>query len=442
MNISIAIDGPGGAGKSTVAKELAAKLGILHLDTGAMYRAFAWQAKQQGVDASDEDGLAKLTESVEIKVLLDEAGQRTFTNGEDVTTLIRTEEIGKGASDVSRFAAVRRFMVRMQQEMAKSGSIVLDGRDIGTVVLPNATLKIFLTASPEERAKRRFQELSAKGVEACYEKILEDITQRDFTDMNREVDPLRAAEDAVTVDTSAMTQREVVEHILTLLAQKQVAAESQPTAPVQKPEKFTFIYRVIRFLSRVVFHTLFPVQYHRAEKAQMDAPYILIANHSSMLDPLIAGWLSSRYQIRFFGKKELVKNPLLKLLLDNARMIPVDRHHMDMAAVRACMKTLKEGHPLCIFPEGTRHKDGVMEDLESGVAVIALRANVPLLPAYISDKPRLFRKIHCYYGDPISVDELAAGGVGKENCDVLLEKIREVYARFQAEHQAFMTKSN
>ena len=220
MNVLIALDGPGGAGKSTVADDVAAKLGILHLDTGAMYRAFTYRAMKNGVSTQDEAALTELAEHVHLDVRFENNRQRTLVDGEDVTDLIRTPEISMGTSNCSRFAAVRSLMVRMQQELASKQSMILDGRDIGTKVLPNATLKVYLTASPETRARRRYLEMQAKGQPGTYEEVLADVVQRDHQDTTRAIDPLRPAADAVTVDTSEMTQQEAVAQILKLLEER------------------------------------------------------------------------------------------------------------------------------------------------------------------------------------------------------------------------------
>ncbi len=204
--------------------------------------------------------------------------------------------------------------------------------------------------------------------------------------------------------------------------------------------RFTFVYRLAQGLSWLLFNTIFPVRYHHVERAQLDAPFILIGNHNCMLDPLIVGWKCRRYPLVFLGKKELVANPFFKWLFIQLNMISVDRHNMDMAAIRACLKALQEGHPLGIFPEGTRHKHGLMKELESGVAILALRAKAPLLPVFISDKPRLFRRIDCYYGQPVLVDELAAAGIDKPNCDRLLDRISRIYEGFLAEHEQTTSK--
>lgn len=220
LPLTIAIDGPVGAGKSTISDAVAKKLDILHLDTGAMYRAFGLYAIRKGVDTLDEGAVSRLIDEIAMTVTYEKGRQSVFVNGEDVTHLIRTQEVSMAASDVSKWQAVRSEMVRLQQEIAKGQSMLLDGRDIGTVVLKDATVKIFLTASPEVRAKRRFKELKKKGASDSYEKVLEDLIARDFQDTNRASSPLRAAEDALVLDTSGLTFDEVVSQILAIVEAK------------------------------------------------------------------------------------------------------------------------------------------------------------------------------------------------------------------------------
>lgn len=429
MFYTIAIDGPVGAGKSSVADKVASKLGILHLDTGAMYRAFAWKALEAGVDLSDGPGLCLLAERDLPEVRYEGGLQRTLIGGADVTEKIRTPQISMAASAVSQVAGVRTAMVERQRELASRQSMLLDGRDIGTRVLPDATLKIYLTAPAEVRARRRYEELSGKGDGSAYEDVLAEVLRRDEQDMNREVDPLRPARDAQRLDTSELTQEQAADDIIRRLHMK-LGRKPKPEEP------FTAVYKIARGLACLLFTVLMPVRYHNVENAQLDAPYILIADHNCILDPLVAGWKCYRYQIRFLGKKELVGNPVTRWLFAHMRMIPVDRHNMDMAAMRACLKTLKEGHPLGIFPEGTRHKAGVMEELESGIAMMALRGGVKLLPAYIADKPRLFRPIHVYYGQPISLAAIARKGINRETCDEVLALIRDTYREMVELHLA------
>ena len=222
MPLTIAIDGPVGAGKSTISDVVAQRLGILHLDTGAMYRAVGLYMLDSGTDPQDQETVSTLCEAgkVLVDVRYEDGAQQTLLNGRDVTGLIRSQEVGQAASAVSRYPAVRRMLVRRQQEMAKGQSMLLDGRDIGTVVLKDATVKIYLTASPESRAQRRMLQLREKGGETPFETILQEVNARDYQDTHRETDPLRQAEDAVLVDSSFLTFDETVDAILSLVEAK------------------------------------------------------------------------------------------------------------------------------------------------------------------------------------------------------------------------------
>ena len=217
LPLNLAMDGPVGAGKSSIADAVAARLGILHLDTGAMYRAVGLAALRAGVELSDERAVEALCAKAVLDVRHAADGQHTLLDGEDVTGLIRTEEVSMAASTVARYAGVRRAMVALQRSLAARQDMLLDGRDIGTRVLPDATVKIYLTASAEARARRRYLELARKGAEDTYEQVLADLRRRDEQDMHRAVDPLRPAEDALVVDTTDMTFDQVVEAILRIV---------------------------------------------------------------------------------------------------------------------------------------------------------------------------------------------------------------------------------
>nr|WP_294237278.1 (d)CMP kinase [Pseudobutyrivibrio sp.] len=214
MAMNVAIDGPAGAGKSTIAKAIAAKMGYVYVDTGAMYRAMALYFLRAGIASNDEAKISSVVDDISVSIKYEDGAQHVILNGEDVTGLIRTEEVGNMASASSVYAPVRSKLVALQQELAKTTDVIMDGRDIGTVVLPNADVKIFLTASVECRAKRRFDELLAKGMEADFDKIAKDIEERDYRDSHREISPLKQAEDAILVDSSDMTIDEVVNTII------------------------------------------------------------------------------------------------------------------------------------------------------------------------------------------------------------------------------------
>ena len=217
---AIAVDGPAGSGKSTVAKAIARKLGIIYVDTGAMYRTVALHCKQNNIAWEQEADVAASLDSLKMKIVPEEGGQKIFLNDVDVTTDVRAAEIGKGASAVAAYPKVRERMVELQQDMAKEHSVIMDGRDIGTVVLPDAEVKIYLDAGVEERAKRRVGELEAKGEIADFEEIKKMIIQRDYNDMNREHSPLKKADDAVVLDSTSMTVEEVQQAILDVVQER------------------------------------------------------------------------------------------------------------------------------------------------------------------------------------------------------------------------------
>lgn len=218
--INIAIDGPGGAGKSTVAKALAKRLKILYLDTGAMYRAAALKAVNTNTDVNDAEAVARLAETLDIEITYDKGGQIVFLDGDDVTESIREHHISALASTISAVPALRLRLVKLQRDTAEQFDCVLDGRDIGTFVLPDATLKIYLTAAPEVRAVRRLGELVARGQKTNFETVLNDLIARDKNDMSREFAPLKIADDAIVIDSTQLSVEQVVERIFGLLKMK------------------------------------------------------------------------------------------------------------------------------------------------------------------------------------------------------------------------------
>lgn len=220
QHFNIAIDGPAGAGKSTIAKSAAARLGFIYVDTGAMYRAMALYFLRNRIAPSDEEAVEAACSKVDITIRYQDGAQQVILNGENVSGLIRTEEVGNMASATSVYLPVRRKLVELQQQLARTADVIMDGRDIGTCVLPDAQVKIYLTASTAVRAKRRFQELQAKGQACDLEGIEKDIEERDYRDMHREHSPLMQAEDAVYLDTSDMSIDQVIERIIAIAGER------------------------------------------------------------------------------------------------------------------------------------------------------------------------------------------------------------------------------
>lgn len=220
MSMNIAIDGPAGAGKSTIAKKVAKEMGFIYVDTGAMYRAMALYILQHGIDEKNEQAIAAVCDDIDVALRYEAGEQRVLLCGEDVSKEIRREEVGNMASVTSVYGCVRKKLVSLQQQLAAKEDVIMDGRDIGTCVLPQAPLKIYLTASVETRAKRRYKELCEKNVTCDLAEIMNDIEDRDYRDMHREISPLKQAEDAVLVDSSDMTIDEVVTTIITLAKER------------------------------------------------------------------------------------------------------------------------------------------------------------------------------------------------------------------------------
>lgn len=218
--VSVAIDGPAGAGKSTLARRLAAQLGYIYVDTGAMYRAVGLYALRAGQDPKDNTAVEGLLPQISLRLDCPDGEQHIYLNGEDVSRAIRTEQAGMAASAVGANPAVRAFLLETQRQMARTQNVLMDGRDIGTVVLPDAAVKIFLTASPEARAARRWKEYQEKGQQVSYEQVLEDVRQRDYQDTHREAAPLRQAEDAVLLDTSELDFEQSLAAMAAIIAEK------------------------------------------------------------------------------------------------------------------------------------------------------------------------------------------------------------------------------
>ena len=218
MSIAIAIDGPAGAGKSTIAKEAAKELGFIYVDTGALYRSIGLHACRSKVDKDDREKIIALLDGLDVRLSFNDKGEQiVLLNGEDVSSLIRTPEISMYASAVSAIPEVRAFLLDLQRNMAKTNNVIMDGRDIGTVILPDAKVKIFLSASAEDRARRRYEELIEKGENVTYEEVLKDAKERDYNDSHRAAAPLKPAEDAIMVDTTGQTKDESVELLIKIM---------------------------------------------------------------------------------------------------------------------------------------------------------------------------------------------------------------------------------
>ncbi len=393
-HFSIAIDGPGGAGKSTLAKAVAKKLNILHVDTGAIYRTIGYAAFSRGLDAKDEAQIAPLLKEIQIDMAFDETGgQKMLLDGKDVSTEIRLPEISMYASNVSALPCVRAYLLEMQRDIARRRSVIMDGRDIGTVVLPDADLKIYLTASAEERARRRCLELSERGTPKAYEEVLREINERDYQDMHRDIAPLREAADAVHFDTSKLS--------------------------FEESEQALWIYRVdVKGLENLPKHSV-----------------LLCPNHSTDLDPVLIGLcLPLDYHLHFMAKAELFDNRALAWLIRTLGAFPVQRDGKDIQSIKTAMQVLHKGENLLIFPEGTTirggvgYHDGLPAHAHAGIAMIGVRTGATLVPVFCDGQKKPFRKTRIIFGEPYVPEVTGRRGTSEELQAIADEMLRQAYA--------------
>lgn len=413
--IGIAIDGPSGAGKSTIAKELAKSLGFIYVDTGAIYRTVGLYMYNIGVSTEDTEGIVKNLPDVQFELKYEDGTQKMYLCGEDVSDKIRTPIIAKYASVVSAVPAVRAFLLETQKKLARENNVIMDGRDIGTVILPNADVKIFLTASAEARAKRRVDQLAEKGEIVPYEEILASIKERDERDSGRDIAPLKPADDAVTLDTSDYTLEESIAAAKKIVDEKLAAKK---TNAKKKDKNKGGFYRFLRKILAPIIRCGMRIHTYGSEKEQAEGPLIVCANHTAMLDVLSLAF-SFKRQLRFLGKKELFKIPLVGAFFRALGAYAVDRGTGDVAAIKKTLSILEEGEIVAMFPQGTRYMyvDPAETEVKSGVGMMVYRSKANVQPVFIrvkNYKYRFLRKKEVIIGDPIRYAEFGFTNGGKE----------------------------
>lgn len=407
MGINCALDGPSGAGKSTVAKAVAKSLGFIYVDTGALYRAIGLYATRNGAVTTSAEQVVPLLSEINVELKYDNGTQLVLLNGEDVSTAIRQNEISMAASNVSAIPEVRAFLLDLQRDIASKNDIIMDGRDIGTVILPNADVKIFMTASAEERANRRYKELIEKGQNVVYEDILNDINQRDYNDSHRATAPLKKADDAIELDTSDMSIDEVVEKISDIICAKANKPVSEKRTNGFRWTIGTLLYALVRFIVAIPVYICFNVKIEGKENIPHSGGMVVAANHRTWFDPIMIGMCIKKPNA-YLCKEELFKNPFLKILLTILQGIPVHRGSSDREPLNRAIDYVNRGFNLMLFPEGTRSKDGTLGKPKSGVAYIASISGAPVCPVGISFGKKLkFRsKIVIRFGKPIDPDKI------------------------------------
>ncbi|MBR4335846.1 MAG: (d)CMP kinase [Clostridia bacterium] len=427
-HLKIAVDGPGGAGKSSVCKQVARRLNLLYIDTGALYRTVGLYIKRAGIDPEDREAVAAALPALSITVRAEQGRQIISLDGNEVGDEIRTQEISMYASRVSAIPAVRAKLLDYQRRFAEEYDVILDGRDIGTVIFPDAEVKIFLTASPEARAHRRYLELQAKGVDVTEEQVLAEMNERDRADSTRESAPLAAAPDAVLLDTSDLDFEGSIDAVISLIKARRYALSPEKAKKVKKQKRsYRFFYYTLGWIIRF-FHR---IKVTGRENIPRAGGGILCANHIAILDIFSIGASVPR-PINFLAKRELFKIPILSSLIRSAGAIPLERKKTDLGAIRRSTELAANGNLVAIFPQGHRQpgKNPADTEYKSGAALVAYRSGVPIIPICIKmkgQKYRIFRKTEIIIGKPLSQEELGfVNGGSAEYRDAAAKVFNEI----------------
>jgi cytidylate kinase len=405
----IAIDGPSGTGKSTVAKALAHRIGFVYFDTGAMYRSFAWKALQEQIAPTDEPSLRRLIEGFQFDIQTDRMGEKHYlVNGVDVTYKIRTQEISNLSSQISVYPFVRQAMVKIQRRFGHKRDVVFEGRDMGTVVFPDAELKIFLTARPEVRAERRYQELLLKFPDLAhtlkFEQILREIEERDHKDSTRAISPLCQAKESILIDTSDSKAEEIVDRIIQLYSSKKSN---------KKNKSMRGIYRFVILIVRAILKIFYRLRIDGLSHFRSGSG-VIAANHASFFDPPVIS-VSCPEEVHFLAREPLFRVPILGRVIRVLNSHPVSRDASDAHTFRVLIQLLHAGQKVILFPEGSRTMDGCLQPLEKGLGFLVCKARCTIFPVYVdgtfqawkrgSPLPRPFGRIRCVFGSPIEWSE-------------------------------------
>jgi len=369
-NPVITIDGPAGAGKSTAARMLAERLGYTLIPTGAMYRALALSVMRAGVPVRDGAELRAHLAPLSITV----AGGHVYLDGEDVTEAIRSREVAQVTSDVTTLASVRAKVTPLQRQLAADGGVVLEGRDTGTVVCPDAEVKFYLTASLEARARRRQAELVAAGTSVALAAITSELAARDRQDETRELAPLRKPEGAIELDTSDLSADQVVEQLIVAIEHHKGGATT--TA------RWNRFYAACKVPTVAFMRLMFRLEAVGVENIPASGPVLMVSNHSSVLDPPLIGGASDR-QLTYLAKAELFEIPLFGALIRGLDARPIRREGADPGALRTARHVLEEGGALLVFPEGTRGDEGDIRPAKPGAGLLAVSSGAAVVPVYI-----------------------------------------------------------
>ncbi len=400
MPFIVAIDGPSGTGKGTVTSYLAEKLNLMYLDTGATYRCVTLKFIKENIDLDDDEKIKKALKSIDIEF----KNKKVFLDGEDVTDEIRKDPVNDKVSQVSHLPEVRRSMVDLQRKMSEGKSVILEGRDIGTNVFPNADLKFYLDASVDARVQRRLKQNLEKGIESTEEEVRKNIEFRDHNDKTSQIGPLRQAEDAIYIDTTDLSIKEVRDKLYKIIKKKKKECKWIERGYITT--KNTWFKRVrrriIKFVLASLYHIFYRVKITGLENLDLNEGFIICANHLNYLDAAAIVLLNKK-TIRFVAKSDLYRIPIISYLGHTFDVIPIKRGKNDLASIKMCLKALKNNEILGIFPEGTRKGLAKNVKIKNGAVFLATKAKCKIVPVGISGTFKLFTKVKINYGKPIDI---------------------------------------
>lgn len=430
MSFIVAIDGPAGVGKGTIANLVAEKFGFLNVDTGAMYRAISHYLIKNNISLEDTEEVKKALKNIEIDIEFKDNEQILYLNGEKLISELRTKEVNSIVSQVSHIPEVRTAMVELQRKIAIGKNMVMDGRDIGTNVFPNANVKIFLDATPEERANRRMKQNKENGIDIPFEEVLENIKFRDHNDKTSKVAPLKKADDAILIDCTELSLEQLSNKVYEIIEEKmgnaktvkEVAKKKKVIQEYDKPEDSWWM----KFQRRFIWHTLrgfYKIFYRLEVKGLENIPeegaFIVCGNHVDFMKvPVIVIYATRK--INFIGKAELFKNPFLARLGKLFDVIPVKRGKQDVDSMKNSLRVLARGEGLGLFPEGTRNGIAKKIKVKNGAAFMALRTGKPIVPVGIKVEKG---KIIVNYGKLLDYSKYQSKTPEKETLDKVTEDL-------------------
>lgn len=422
------IDGPSGSGKSTTARLVAKRLGLRHVDTGAMYRVVTLCALDTGVDPGDPARLGALARELAIDFGEDANGVAAVRVGtRDVTQDIRSRRVTDAVSAVSAHPEVRAAMVRRQRELAARGGVILEGRDIGSVVLPWADVKIYLDASLRVRAERRFAELTVARVSTTVDEVERDLARRDTLDASREASPLVCPVGAWVVDTTTVTIDQQVERVIEL---GETAAREREEAG-RPPQRKRFVYRAICALVAAIYHVVFGMRVRRILRPEPGQHYLFASNHRAYSDPPAVSCRLPR-EVHFVAKDSLFRTPVLGPLIRYLNAFPIRREMFDREAMAHAAGLLRAGRSVLIFPEGGRIRDRDFGTARSGVGYLAIQTGAPVVPVFVEGTNHLhlclfrMRRFRVIQGRPIRIPRELAEAYRREDDKTLYRRHSEM----------------